>query len=231
MQLCAIIVAAGKGNRLKIKTSKALIVINKKPALFHLLETLESLDLIRHIILVARNKDQAAIRNLIKKSNFKKIKNIVCGGKERFDSVKAGLSHLCINCDLVMIHDGARPFIDKKTVTNCARTAANFGAAVVGVPAKATIKKIKNRKSKIIEETLDREQIWEIQTPQIFKKDIILKAYSMPYDKSVTDDSVLVERMGIKVRVVKGLYSNIKITTPEDLIIAKAISETESAKR
>lgn len=228
MYLEAIVVCAGSGKRLKSKISKPLVDLLGKPILIRTLKKIELIPPIRKIILVVRENDFVLIKRIIKKSGIKKIKDIVIGGKERFDSVRAGLNCLSKNCDLVLVHDGVRPFVDKRTVVKCIKTANQFGAAIVGVPVKPTIKEIKSKNEKgkeefLVDKTLDRKKIWEIQTPQIFKKNIILKAYKKSFDKNITDDSALVEKLGVKVRIVKGQYSNIKITTPEDLIIAKAI--------
>jgi 2-C-methyl-D-erythritol 4-phosphate cytidylyltransferase len=130
--------------------------------------------------------------------------------------------------ELVLIHDGARPFVAKDTITSVIKEAKRSQAAIVGVPVKATIKKIETKRLKcgprfVVEKTLDRDCLWEIQTPQVFKKDLILEAYQRFGNTEVTDDAMLVEKMDFDVSVVPGSYSNIKITTFEDLVLAEAI--------
>jgi 2-C-methyl-D-erythritol 4-phosphate cytidylyltransferase len=126
------------------------------------------------------------------------------------------------NSDWVLIHDSARPFIDRKFITEVIMAAKKTGAAITGVPIKATIKSIKS--GGLVDRTLDRSNLWEIQTPQVFKKELILKAYKEFSKRNVTDDSSLVEKLGKKVKIVPGSYENIKITTKEDLLFAQAIA-------
>jgi 2-C-methyl-D-erythritol 4-phosphate cytidylyltransferase len=174
------------------------------------------------------NKEEI-IGNL-KKYRIRKIRAVVLGGKRRQDSVDKGLKAVSKEADWVLIHDGVRPFINKELISSVIKEAKKAGAAIVGVPVKATIKKLKTQSLKlktkfVVEKTLNRDNLWEIQTPQVFKKDLILKAYKRFGNINVTDDAMLVEKMGIKPRVVLGSYNNIKITTPEDLVIAKAIAK------
>jgi 2-C-methyl-D-erythritol 4-phosphate cytidylyltransferase len=145
---------------------------------------------------------------------------VVLGGKRRQDSVTRALAALPGKAELVLIHDCARPFIDAGLVSAVIREAEKSGAAVVGVPVKATIKEV-HRGS--VKKTLDRKKLWEIQTPQVFKKAVIVEAYKRFGRKTVTDDASLAERVGRRVSVVTGSYSNIKVTTPEDIAIAEAI--------
>jgi 2-C-methyl-D-erythritol 4-phosphate cytidylyltransferase len=164
----------------------------------------------------------------MKKYRIDKISKIVEGGRRRQDSVLKGVEALDSRTDLVLIHDAVRPFITKEMVFSVIREGQRTGAAVVGVPVKATIKEVKTQKPKrktkpIVKETLNRNNLWEIQTPQVFKKELLLKAYKRFGNVSVTDDAMLVEKLGAKVSVVLGSYKNIKITTPEDLVIARAI--------
>lgn len=221
-KLEAIIVAAGRGERLKSKTSKPFIKIEKKPLLYHTLKAISLCPLIKNIILVIKKGDIKRVKRLIINKSFKKIKKIVEGGQTRRLSVEKGLYFIDKDTSLVLIHDAARPFINQNILKRVILQAEKSGAAVVGVPLKSSIKKIKEKKF-IIEETLDRNSIWEIQTPQVFKKNIILKAYKKFKESNFTDDSALVEKLGNKVKVVRGSYFNIKITTPEDLVFAKAI--------
>lgn len=226
MFITAVVVAAGKGLRLKSKTSKPLIKIGSQPLIIYSLNTLSNHPSIKSIIVVANRKNLLNIRSKIKEYRIGKIKDVVLGGEARKDSVANGLKAMDNRTDLVLIHDGARPFIDKRMVSSAIKAAKRYKAAIVGIPVKATIKKVKSQKSRvrIVDKTIDRDNVWEIQTPQVFKKDLILKAYKRFGNADVTDDCQLVEKIGVKVSVVLGNYKNIKVTTPEDLVIAKALA-------
>jgi 2-C-methyl-D-erythritol 4-phosphate cytidylyltransferase len=145
---------------------------------------------------------------------------VVEGGEERGDSVKHGLKAVSPDMDLVIVHDGARPLITPDIIEKAIGEAQEYGAVVVGVPVKDTVKKVESR-TLIVERSLDRDELWQAQTPQIFKYEIITRAYAKKI--TATDDAKLVEDLGIKVKMVMGSYENIKITTPEDLIVAEAI--------
>ncbi|MFH1355324.1 MAG: 2-C-methyl-D-erythritol 4-phosphate cytidylyltransferase [Candidatus Omnitrophota bacterium] len=233
MYVSAILLAAGRGLRSKSKISKPLIKIDSKPVIFYSLKTLSSLAYIKDIVVVANTRNLKGIVNSINKYRVGRVRRIVYGGKRRQDSVYSGIKAIDKRTDLVLIHDVARPFIDKKTVISLIREAKRSGAAIAGVPVKATIKSIKVSKCQgvRVEKTLDRSRLWEIQTPQVFKKSLILKAYKKFNRIDVTDDAMLVEKLGCKVSIVHGSYSNIKITNPEDILIAKAILKAKSVKR
>ncbi|MDP3732828.1 MAG: 2-C-methyl-D-erythritol 4-phosphate cytidylyltransferase [Candidatus Omnitrophota bacterium] len=236
MYVTAIVLAAGKGLRLKSKISKPLIKINSKPLIIYSLNVLGKHPYIKDIIVVANPENLEDIGNAIKLFRIDKIKGVVLGGEERQASVANGLRAMDNHTDLVLIHDAARTFIDKDTVSSVIKTAKSSGAAIVGVPVKATIKEVTSYQlpvtSKyIVKKTLDRSKLWEIQTPQVFNKSLILKAYDKFGDIDVTDDAMLVEKLGVKVSVVLGTYNNIKITTPEDLIVAQAIAKKLIKKR
>ncbi|MDD4981007.1 MAG: 2-C-methyl-D-erythritol 4-phosphate cytidylyltransferase [Candidatus Omnitrophica bacterium] len=228
MYITAIVLAAGKGLRLKTKLSKPLIKVNSRPLIIYCLDTLSKHPAIGDIIVVANRRNLKDISRQIRRYRIGKIKDIVLGGRLRRVSVANGLRAIDKECSLVMVHDSARPFIDKKTISSLIKTAARYGAAIVGVPVKATIKSVKCQVSGVrcgflVKKTLDRDNLWEVQTPQVFKKGLILKAYKKFGNTDVTDDASLVEKLGRQVRVVEGSYFNIKITTPEDLVLAEAI--------
>jgi len=227
MYVTAIVLAAGKGLRFNSRISKPLAKINSKPIITYCLNTLSKHPYIRDIIVAANSRNLKDLVSKIGQYEIGKIKDIVLGGKRRQNSVCNALKTMDKRTDLVLIHDGVRPFIEKKTISSLIKEAQSYGAAIAGVPVRATIKKIKNQKSKIkiVEETIDRGNLWEIQTPQVFRKDLILEAYKKFRDFVVTDDSMLLEKLGVNVRVVKSSYNNIKITTPEDLVVAEAISK------
>lgn len=230
MSVSAIVVAAGKGTRLKTKVSKALVKIDSVPVVIYCLKALSSHPLVKEIIVVANSFNLQGIKRSIKRYSIGKVKEVVLGGAQRNNSVCNGLKAIGPKAEIILVHDAARPFIDKKTVSSVIKEARNSGAAIVGVPVKATIKGVRCqvlgvRKKYVVSETLDRSGVWEIQTPQVFRRDLLLKAYEKFGDYSATDDSMLVEKLGVKVSVVLGSYNNIKITTPEDLVIAQAIAE------
>jgi len=225
MHVTAIVLAAGKGLRLKTGIPKPLVEINSKPLIIYCLNILSKHPFIKDIIVVANPGNLKDIRSRIRKYRIGKIKDIVLGGRLRRASVMNGLKAIDGRTDLVLIHDGVRPFVDKEIVSKVIKTAKKFGAAITGVPVKATIKKVKSEF--LVEKTLNRENLWEIQTPQVFKKDLILEAYKKLTSAPVTDDASLVEKLGRRVKVVRGSYFNLKVTTPEDLILAKAIAKTK----
>jgi 2-C-methyl-D-erythritol 4-phosphate cytidylyltransferase len=225
MRVSAIVLVAGKGIRFKNDVPKPLAQIYSQPVVIYCLKTLSTHPDISDILVVVNSKNKADIINTINRYRIGKIKDIVLGGSRRQDSVSNGLRAIDARSDFVLIHDGVRPFIDKKLVSALINAAKESGAAIAGVPVKVTIKKIKNKKSLVVEKTLDRNSLWEIQTPQVFKKDLFLEAYDRFGNIDVTDDAMLVEKLGAKVKVVLGSYDNIKITTAEDLAIAEAISK------
>lgn len=236
MYVSAIVLAAGRGVRFKSKVSKPLITINAKPIISYSLNTLNQHPLIKDIIIVVNSLNQKKIATEVKRYNITKNKAIILGGKERRDSVQNGLKAIDPRTDLILIHDAARPFISPRDISLVITQAEKSGAAILGVPVKATIKRVtgngergtrkKNRfGTHIVSETLNRNSLWEIQTPQVFKKDLILKAHEKFAKLKVTDDAMLIEKLGAKVNVVLGSYNNIKITTPEDLVLAKAIAK------
>lgn len=229
----AIVLAAGRGLRLGSDISKPLIPVNSKPVVIYCLNTLSRHPGIKEIVLVANSGNLAQLNSLIKKYRVKKVKRIVLGGLLRQDSARRGLEAVDARADLVLIHDAVRPFIGKEVISSAIEEAAGSGAAIVGVPVKATIKSVRvsEYQSIRVSETLDRSRLWEIQTPQVFKKKLIQEAYKRFGNTPVTDDAMLVEKLGRQVRVVMGAYSNIKITTPDDLVLAEAILKTQNVKR
>jgi len=223
MRVSAIVAAAGKGERLKSKIRKPFVTLGKDPILLYALKALDNSALIDEIILVVHQADLPRIKLFIKKAGLKKLKAAVVGGKRRMDSIKNGLAAVSEETEYVIVHDGCRPFIDNKMISSVLCAAEVFGAAIVGVPVKPTIKE--TEKGGFVAATLKREFLVEVQTPQAFRKDILLRAYEKGFAEgaNATDDASLVEGLGIKVKVVDGSYKNIKITTPEDLKYAKML--------
>jgi 2-C-methyl-D-erythritol 4-phosphate cytidylyltransferase len=221
-----IVLAAGEGRRLKSKGSKPLIKINRLPTVVYSLKQLSLIPSIKEIILVVNKLNKTEAWRVVKKYRIKKVIDIVLGGKRRQDSVCNGLQKINSKADLVLIHDSARPFIDKKSVFSVIKQADELGAAILAVPLKATVKYSSGHS--FVKDTPNRSKLWEIQTPQVFKKELLQKAYKRFGKIDVTDDAALVERLGAKVKIVPGSYFNIKITTPEDLILAEAIARSRA---
>jgi 2-C-methyl-D-erythritol 4-phosphate cytidylyltransferase len=192
---------------------------------------------------LAHNKNLAKVKRLIRADGLSKVKCVRRGGKTRRESVEAGLKFLDKDTEFILIHDAARPFVTSEIISRVVSGARNYGACIAGVPLKPTIKRVKGEgarparikparmksggsgggKEIFVSETLDRDNVWEIQTPQVFKRDLIIRAHNKFKNLDATDDAYLVEKLGHKVRVCAGSYFNIKITTPEDLVFAQAI--------
>lgn len=242
MYLSVIVLAAGKGERFKSRIPKPVVRLNSRPVIIYSLDILSRHPVVKEIILVVNSLNHGRIVAALNKYRIPKISRIIEGGDRRQDSVYNGLKAVDEKADLVLIHDSGRPFIDKRIVDSVIRAAGKYGAAIVGVPLKSTVKRVhgpclsgKQARSLpvrqsgtvhgygIVEETIDRSNLWEIQTPQVFKKDLILRAFEKFNCLDVTDDAMLVEKLKYPVMIVRGSYFNIKITTPEDLIIAEAI--------
>lgn len=222
MKTQAIIAAGGQGLRLKTALPKTLVLLKGKPILAYTLEAFEQSPLINSIVVVGHKGYLPDFRKLIKRYRFGKVKYVVAGGKTRRESVSYGLKILDKDTDFVAIHDGARPFVAKEMIARVITGARKYSAAIIAVPVKPTIKTVNNL-GMTVGKTLDRKTLWEVQTPQVFKKEIILKAHGKVREIHASDDAYLVEKMGVKVKVVMGDYRNIKITTPDDLIFAEAI--------
>ena len=199
--------------------NKLFAPLGGKPLLAWSVDTCERCRLVRQIVLVLNDQDLARGQKLRKERNWSKV-TLYPGGARRQDSVKKGLSQIK-GCDWVMIHDGARPFMSLNLIEDGLRIVVDTGAAVAAVPVKDTIK-LANSEN-LIKETLKRDRLWAVQTPQIFSFDIISKAYKN-LATEVTDDATAVERLGYKVRLYMGDYKNIKVTTPEDLALAHIIA-------
>lgn len=219
-----VIAAAGKGSRMGIETNKQYLELQGKPVLAVTIQRFEECDLIDEIIVAANEAEVEFCRkNILERFGFKKVKAIVPGGPTRRKSVYNGLCRVSPGSGIVLIHDGARPFIEAHTIEACIDAAERFGAAVAAVPAKDTIKRADGEG--FVDETVDRSNLWYIQTPQAFRFRLIMDAHMKAEQDGFegTDDAILTERLGHKVKLVTGSYTNIKITTREDLIMAKAM--------
>jgi len=226
-RVCAIVVAAGKGLRLRSKVSKPLVPLGHKPLFIYCLEALNKHPQVCDIVLVTSVENKSFIIEQAAKYDIDKVMRVVLGGVRRQDSVERGLAVVSRQSDMILIHDACRPFINAKMITSVILAARKSGAAILGVPVKETIKQVASRQSpvasRIVKKTLDRNQLWVAQTPQCFRKDLILGAYKKFGKLSVTDDAALVERSGCRVSLINGSYDNIKITTPQDLVIAEEL--------
>lgn len=219
-----IVAAAGMSNRMRSSINKQFIAINNKAVLAHTLEKFEKCKYVDEIIVVAKEDEiDYCKREIVKRYNFKKVTKVVRGGKERQDSVYNGLLALDERCNIVLTHDGARPFVKVKNIEDGIIGVTKYDACIIGVPVKDTIKIVDTLDN--VENTPDRSYIWAAQTPQCFWKDILLKAYKKAIEDGFvgTDDGMLVERLEINVKMIEGSYENIKITTPEDLIVAESL--------
>ncbi len=224
MQTTVVIVAAGMGRRMNASTTKQLIEIGGHPILWHTLKAFQQMSAIDNIVLVVKEDESTYIENsLVKASGFTKISHIVNGGNERSDSVANGLA-VVSGEGVVMIHDGARPFIEESSIIELMNALSSYDVAILGVPAKDTIKAVDEANE--VTHTYDRKTLWQVQTPQAFKTSVLKKAYEK-YEQVTTliyDDAMLVEAVSDhRIKVVEGLDTNIKITTPFDLMVGKAI--------
>lgn len=219
----SIIVAAGKGTRMGLKQKKQYLYLNNKPLLIHTLEIMERQMEIKDVILVVPEEDIDFCKSLCRKYNLKKIVMIVAGGKTRGESVYNGLQAVPEYSQLVVVHDGARPFLSKDVLHNAILAGQEYGAAVVAVPVKDTIKEVSQER--FVQKTLNRQLLWAVQTPQVFKKKILLKCYEKAFVDNIsgTDDASIVEYYNHPVKIILGRYDNIKITTKEDLALAQFI--------
>lgn len=218
-----VIVSAGRGSRMKADINKQFLKLQNKEVIAHTIDKFYNNENIGEIIVVVREDEAEFFKiNIIEKYGYKNIK-IAFGGSERQDSVYNGLKMVDENCKIVLIHDGARPFVNNETIDSAIESAKENKCVIVGVPVKDTIKVIDENNN--VCDTPDRSTLWSIQTPQVFDYSLIMKAHEKAREDNYygTDDSMLMEYFGQKVKVVEGSYNNIKITTPEDLKISEEI--------
>ena len=220
----AIVLAGGQGTRMGTAVQKQYIELCGKPVLYYALHTFQNSGVIDEIILVVgEGQEEYCRQNIVKKYGFTKVSKVVVGGTERYYSVWNGLQE--VSEGYVFIHDGARPFVSGEMIARAYEEVQKYGACVVGMPVKDTIK-IADEDG-FSRETPNRKDVWMIQTPQVFETGLVKEAYeALLHEKeiSATDDATAVEQMlGRRVKLVVGSYENIKITTPEDLKIAQAL--------
>jgi 2-C-methyl-D-erythritol 4-phosphate cytidylyltransferase len=232
----AIILASGMGKRMGAGKNKTLLNLGNKPLIFYALENFEKSKSIDNIILVAKKEEENIFRNIVEKYQFKKVKAIIAGGKERQDSGCNGVSFVKENFkkikkdSVLVFHNGANPFATQNEIEEVIFTAKKFGAAVVAHKTKDTIRRVdKNGKSLGV---IDRSQLWNMQTPQAIKFPLAVKAFLKAREDNFlgTDDVSLVERLGKKVKVIEASKNNFKVTTPIDLELAKIVLKNKKNK-
>ena len=217
----AIVLAAGSGKRMNSKVHKQYLIIQDRPVLYYSLKAFEDSAVDEIVLVVGKGEEKFCGKEIVDKYGISKVKAIVEGGKERYHSVFEGLKQTS-DADYVLIHDGARPFVNQDIIRRCMQEVQKYQACVVGMPVKDTIKIADE--GGYAKQTPDRKNVWMIQTPQTFSYALIYEAYEemlKTEDTAITDDAMVLERIkGKKSKLIEGSYRNIKITTPEDLLIA-----------
>jgi 2-C-methyl-D-erythritol 4-phosphate cytidylyltransferase len=217
----AIVLAAGSGKRMNSQVHKQYLIIQDRPVLYYSLKEFEDSAVDEIVLVVGKGEEEFCRREIVDKYGISKVKAIVEGGKERYHSVFEGLKQTS-DADYVLIHDGARPFVNQDIIRRCMQEVQKYQACVVGMPVKDTIKIADE--GGYAKQTPDRKNVWMIQTPQTFSYALIYEAYEemlKTEDTAITDDAMVLERIkGKKSKLIEGSYRNIKITTPEDLLIA-----------
>ncbi|GAA0380757.1 2-C-methyl-D-erythritol 4-phosphate cytidylyltransferase [Bacillus horti] len=228
MRIAAVICAAGQGKRMGLGRNKQFLELKGKPLLIHTLERWKSFSFIDELVVVVGAAEVGEVQELIQAYQLNHVSQVVAGGAERQDSVYQGLLALKeTSPNVVLIHDGARPFIREKHVAELIEAVKEREAAVVAVPVKDTIKRVDDQQH--ITETLKRDELWAMQTPQGFSYSLILEAHETALEQRVlaTDDAALVELLGHQVSVVQGDELNIKLTTPQDIQLAAFILSSQ----
>ncbi len=225
MKTVAIVLAAGSGSRMKTEIKKQYLSLGTHPILWYSLKVFQDCPRVDEIELVCgANETKRCREEFVERYGFSKIQTVTEGGRERYDSVYAGLKAIK-DCDFVLIHDSARPFVSEELLERILDALQKWPACVPGMPVKDTIKA--SDPDGFVEQTLPRERLWAIQTPQAFAYPLIRRAYDILAQSpdaalSITDDAMVAEQMlHTRVKLVEGSYGNIKITTPEDLILAE----------
>ena len=217
----AIVLAAGSGKRMNSQVHKQYLIIQDRPVLYYSLKEFQDSAVDEIVLVVGKGEEEFCRKEIVDKYGISKVKAIVEGGKERYHSVFEGLKQTS-DADYVLIHDGARPFVNQKIIRRCMLEVPEYQACVVGMPVKDTIKIADE--GGYAKQTPDRKNVWMIQTPQTFSYALIYEAYEemlKTEDAAITDDAMVLERTkGKKSKLIEGSYRNIKITTPEDLLIA-----------
>ena len=222
----AIVLAAGSGKRMNSQVHKQYLIIQDRPVLYYSLKEFEDSAVDEIVLVVGKGEEEFCRREIVDKYGISKVKAIVEGGKERYHSVFEGLKQTS-DADYVLIHDGARPFVNQDIIRRCMQEVQKYQACVVGMPVKDTIKVA--GADGFAQSTPDRSRLWQVQTPQAFSYPLVRGAYDRlmadeALQKGITDDAMVVEHLtGTPVRLVEGSYENLKVTTPEDLVLAEAL--------
>ncbi len=227
-KVVAIVPAAGLGRRFGEDRNKPFEMLGGKPVILWALEVLEKMAEVREIIPVLKESDIQTGTELFSQCGITKVRRVAPGGSERQDSVFNALHFIMEKTSLVLIHDGVRPLLEATMARRALKALSGCDGVVIGMPPKDTIKEVAGG---IVQQTLKRDALIAVQTPQVFLYQPLLDAYERAMNESFysTDDSSLVERNGGKIRVVPGCHTNIKVTTPEDLIVAEAFLKTQRA--
>lgn len=220
-RVVAIVPSAGSGRRLGLATKKPFVRLGSKPLIFHALATLEKCKSVDSILIAAEKGYVAKIRRLVRRFRLRKVAGVLEGGKTRMESVRNCLEMVQDGFDIVLIHDGARPFIECRTVESAIRLGRRFGGCIVAIPENDTVKLVD--KKLFVDKTLDRNRVFRTQTPQVFRTDILKKAFAKARNTGFTDDASLVEALGGRIKILLGSDRNIKITTREDLKLAEVL--------
>ncbi len=233
MKVTVLVPAAGSGTRMAAHgdadgLKKQFLLLGGRPILAHTLSRFEDVPEVVEIVpIVPEDEMEHCLERCVEGQGIKKVKRVVPGGRQRQDSVYNGLKAVAESSDVVMVHDGVRPFVTAEMVRELLRAIEDCDGAILAVPSKDTLKEI--TRGGRVKRTLDRKVCFMVQTPQVFRYDVLRKAFDSAYAEGFygTDEASLVEREGGVVKVVKGSYVNIKITTPEDMILAEAILRKE----
>ena len=223
-RIAALIPAAGSGVRMGGNIAKPFLQLGGRAILAHTLDVFERCATIDDVWVIVAAENVAACRQgIIERHGFRKVRDVVAGGASRQESVWCGLQRIDDAVDLVVVHDGVRPFVTEAVLQETLGCAAQHGAAVAAVPLRDTLKRVSERGE--VEATVARENLWRTQTPQAFERHLLIAAHRQAQARGLraTDDASLLESMGHPVKVVLGLESNVKITTPEDLILGASL--------
>jgi len=223
-RVTAVVPAGGTGKRMGAGAPKQFLMLGGVPMMVHTLRALERAPSVTDVVLVVPKEEQArALSEVVERHGLKKVLKVVPGGATRQESVHHGLHEVAEDVEIVVVHDAVRPFVTPDLIERSIEAARKHGGAIAAVPMKDTPKQA--GPDGLIQRTLDRHELWLAQTPQTFRRALVVEAYRKAEIEHVhgTDDAALVERLGHKVGLVEGSWENIKITTPEDMILAEAI--------
>jgi 2-C-methyl-D-erythritol 4-phosphate cytidylyltransferase len=227
----AIVPAAGSGSRIGGEIRKQFLPLKSKPIIVHTLQQFEHCPEIDEVAMAVPESAMSEMETIIARYRLHKVNKIMIGGKRRQDSVSNVLSRLILkDSDIVLVHDGVRPFIETKRIAHLVKVCKEYDAAVLAVQPKDTIRR--STGGDFFDQTLDRTALWFIQTPQAFRAKLLVRAFEKARSDKFysTDEAALVERLGVKIRIVEGSYDNIKITTPDDLELGTLILDRWLAK-